>query len=123
VVERLADMPGGTLGFRCAGEMTLDDYRGIMVPIDEVLQADGRLRMLFEIVDGFKAHDPRVFWADLKADFKLTVAHRENVERTAIVTDVDWLRRWMGLAAWMAPGEAKLFDEGELEAAKSWVAA
>jgi hypothetical protein len=122
VVERFDDMPPDTLGFRCSGEMTVEEIRVILDPIDEILQADGELRLLFVIDDDFKTRDPKVIWEDLKADYQVLVRHRDNVKRTAIVTDSEWLKGWIKIAGGIAPGESKLFAPGELGEAKAWVA-
>ena len=117
-------MPDGALGFRAAGKLEVSDVREtIMPPISEVLDADGRLRTMFVLYDDFEVgFDPRLIWEDLKADFNIVVRHRHNVERSAIVTNIDWLRRWMKLGGWIAPGDAKLFKLEEVEEAKAWVA-
>jgi len=43
-------------------------------------------------------------------------------ERSAIVTNTDWVARATRLFAWMIPGEARVFPLAELEVAKAWVA-
>ena len=76
-----------------------------MPPIHEVLKDDGKLRTMFVLYDDFEVgFDPRLIWEDLKADFDIVGKHRNNVERSAIVTNIDWLRRWMKLGGWIAPG-------------------
>lgn len=117
-------MPGEALGFRVAGKLEVADLKEtIMPPISEVLAADGKLRTLFVLYDDFEVgFDPRLIWEDLKADYNIVVRHRGNVERSAIVTNIDWLRRWMKLGGWIAPGEAKLFRLEEVDEAKAWVA-
>ena len=42
--------------------------------------------------------------------------------RSAIVTDQEWLARATRLFAWMIPGEARVLEVTELQAAKDWVA-
>jgi hypothetical protein len=43
-------------------------------------------------------------------------------KRTAVVTDVDWIRKAMKAFGFMAPGEVRVFEPAELGAAKVWVA-
>ena len=119
------DMPDGALGFRAAGKLEVSDVtETIMPPISEVLAADGRLRTMFILYDDFEVgFDPRLLWKDLVADFNIVGKHRDNVERSAIATNIDWLRRWMKLGGWIAPGDAKLFKLEEVDEAKAWVAA
>ena len=48
--------------------------------------------------------------------------HHDAWERSAIVTDIDWMAHATQLFAWMIPGEARVFPLAELEQAKAWVA-
>ena len=43
-------------------------------------------------------------------------------KRTAIVTDVEWIRKGIKAFGFMAPGELRVFEPAELGAAKVWVA-
>ncbi len=117
-------MPEGALGFRAAGKLEVADVKDtIMPPIAEVLDADGELRTMFVLYDDFEVgFDPRLIWEDMKADFNVLAKHRDNVKRSAIVTNIDWLKRLMKLGGWIAPGDAKRFDLEDVEEAKAWVA-
>lgn len=44
-----------------------------------------------------------------------------HAERIAVVTDLDWLWRAFQLFSWMVPGEMRLFHEGEIDLAQSWL--
>jgi hypothetical protein len=61
-------------------------------------------------------------WEDSKLGFDLGVRHHGAWVRSAIVTDIEWMARATRLFAWMIPGEARVFEPSELEAAKAWVA-
>jgi hypothetical protein len=95
VIERLPDMPPGTLGFRATGEIEREDY-------DEL--------------------EPGALWADSKLGFDLGVRHHDAWVRSAIVTDIGWMARATRMFAWMIPGEARVFPRAELDGAKAWVA-
>ncbi len=41
----------------------------------------------------------------------------------ALLTDKDWIRHGASAFGWLSPGELRLFEPGEQEAAKAWVAA
>jgi hypothetical protein len=42
VIERLTDMPSGTIGFRAAGEIEREDYDDVLVPeLRRALEAGG----------------------------------------------------------------------------------
>jgi hypothetical protein len=49
------------------------------------------------------------------------VRHHSAWKRFALVTDVEWVAKAMRAFTWMAPGEVKVFDISELEAAKEWI--
>ena len=122
MIERLTDMPAGTLGFRVAGEIERDDYDKVLVPeLQRGLDAGDGLRTLY-VIDDLDEIDPSAMWADAKVGFNLGIRHRDAWVRSAIVTDIEWIARSMKLFAWMIPGEARVFSAAELEQAKTWVA-
>ena len=59
---------------------------------------------------------------DAKTGLKLGLGHMKAWKRTAIVTDVDWIRKAIKAFGFMAPGEVQVFDLAELGAAKVWIA-
>jgi SpoIIAA-like len=122
VIERLADMPFGTLGFRAVGEIEREDYDEVLVPeLHRALEGGGRLRTLY-VIEDLDEIEPGALWADSKLGFDLGVRHHAAWERSAIVTDIAWMARATKLFAWMIPGEARVFPLAELEQAKAWVA-
>src|SRR4051812_10319879 len=121
MVERIHDMPPGTVGFRVDGDVEREDYDEILGPELRRALAAGPLRTLYLIEDLDDMEDGAL-WADAKLGFDVGVKHRDAWLRSAIVTDIDWLARATKLFAWMIPGEARVFGLRELEAAKEWVA-
>jgi hypothetical protein len=122
VIERLTDMPAGTVGFRAAGDIERDDYDDVLVPeLRRALKAGGGLRTLY-VIEDLEEIEPGALWADSKLGFDLGVRHHDAWVRSAIVTDIDWMARATKLFAWMIPGEARVFPLSELEQAKAWVA-
>lgn len=122
MVERLADMPPGTIGFRAAGEIERQDYDEVLAPeLQQALDAGGGLRTLY-VIEDLDEIEPGALWADAKLGFDLGIRHREAWVRSAIVTDIEWIARATKLFAWMIPGEARVFPLAELDQAKAWVA-
>ena len=122
MIERMSDMPPGTLGFRVGGEVEREDYDEVLVPVlHAALEAGGGLRTLY-LIEDLDEIEGGALWADTKLGFDLGVRHHGDWERSAIVTDVTWMVRAMKMFAWMAPGEARVFPVAELDAAKAWVA-
>ena len=121
MIERISEMPPGTLGFKAAGEITADELHGAALePIREIVDDGGKLRVL-TVVDHLN-EDPRAVWESLKADLEFGFVKRDHWERTAVVTDVGWAKRLSKMFSWAAPGEFKVFDEDDLEDAKTWLA-
>jgi hypothetical protein len=122
MVERLQDMPPGTLGFRASGKITREDYADVLVPeLHRALEGGGRLRTLY-VIENLDQIEPSALWADTKLGFDLAVRNHDQWERSAIVTDIDWIAHATRLFAWMIPGEARVFGLAEIERAKAWAA-
>jgi hypothetical protein len=122
MIIRLHDMPEGTLGFRATGKITRADYADVLVPeLHKVVEGDGKLRTLY-VIDDLETMEPSALWADSKLGFDLAIRHHDRWERSAIVTDIEWMAQATRLFAWMIPGEARVFPLAELDEAKAWVA-
>ncbi len=68
---------------------------------------------------GATSHDSAgVVWEKAK----MRAEHFGAWERCALVTDIEWIDRIVGLLHWMMPGSLKLFPVAELAAAKTWAA-
>ena len=122
MLERLDDMPDGTVGFRIDGDVEGEDYTKTLVPTLTAALNSGRgLRTLYLIEDLDDLEDGAL-WEDTKLGFDLAIKHHSDWKRTAIVTDIDWMARASKLFLALFPGEARLFREADLERAKAWVA-
>jgi SpoIIAA-like len=122
MVELIPDMAGGTLGFRVSGRLTREDYLEVLVPtLREAVQSGGRLRVLYAIGPKLQM-EPGALWEDIKLGLGMGIQHRDAWERTAVVSDLDWIWRALELFSWMVPGEMRLFRESEIDQARRWVA-
>jgi SpoIIAA-like len=121
MVERIEQMPAGTIGFKVVSDLTGDDYRDQIEPALAQAAEKGEVRLLFEIDSGF-GMDAGAVIEDAKTGLKLGLGHTKAWKRTAIVTDVDWISKSIRAFGFMAPGEVKVFAPDELGAAKVWVA-
>jgi hypothetical protein len=123
MVERIDEMPAGTVGFRASGKLTRDDYREVLEPVLTEAVESGEIRMLFSLTD-FQGLEPGAWFDDVKTGLGLGIGHHSAWKRSAIVTDVEWIGKAFQFFAWMTPGEVKVFPElDQLEEAKDWVAA
>jgi hypothetical protein len=122
VIERLTDAPAGVSAFRASGEIHAEDYREVLEPDLGAAAEAGEIRLLYVLESDFSM-SAGAYLQDTKLGLGIGYAHHSAWKRTAIVTDVDWLRRSLHAFAWMVPGELKVFALDQLEEAKTWVAA
>jgi hypothetical protein len=122
MIERLEDMPEGTIGFRATGRVTRDEYRELLLPAMRSAAEAGQVRMVFAVGPGFEEFEPGALIEDTKAGITLGVGHPHAWKRTALVTDVDWITKAVHMFAWLAPGEIMVRGLEELEEAKRWLA-
>jgi hypothetical protein len=117
MIERIDDMPAGTIGFQASGKLTRDDYREILEPVLREAAESGEIRMLFTLT-AFEGLEPAAWFDDIKTGLGLGIGHHSAWKRSAIVTNVDWVGNAFQLFAWMTPGEVKVYEMDQLEVAK-----
>lgn len=120
MVERIEGMAPGTLGFRLAGRITRDEYFEILDPVKEQLERGEQVSFLIEAGPDFHGLDLGALWEDVKVAGSVGLRYRSSWERLAVVTDKDWMRHGVAAFGWVIPGEIRVFEPGELEAAKAW---
>ena len=123
MIEPLDDMPPGTIGFRATGHVTKDEYRDLLLPPMRAAAEAGEVRMVFAVGPGFEEFEPGALLEDTKVGLTLGIGHLHAWKRTALVTDVDWIKKALHMFAWLTPGEVEVFELDKLEDAKAWVAA
>ena len=121
MVELIDDMPAGTLGFRISGKLTRDEYFQLLDPVVELLERGEKVSFLVVADDDFHGLDSAALWEDVKAAGSVGLRHRSAWERMAVVTDKDWMRHAISAFGWLSPGELRIFEPDELDAAKAWV--
>ena len=117
MLEPIADLPPGVVGFEAVGEVHADDYRTTLIPALDA--QDGPLRLVYVLGDRFEGYSGGAAWQDAK----LGLDHHGRWHRAAIVTDTDWLRHLAGAFGWMVPGAFEVFPLAERADAIAWVAA
>ncbi len=122
MIERIEAMPAGTFGLRASGELTKDDYTEVLEPVLAEAVVGGEVRLVF-ILTEFDGVAPGAWIEDVKTGLRSWVRDHRAWQRMALVTDVEWVAKAMRAFAWMAPGEIRTFDLGEVEEAKAWAAA
>jgi len=106
------------VAIRGVGRITGDDYRSVLIPeIERATQGGGKVRLLFELAEGYEGYDAGAMFAD--ASFGMR--HLGSFERIAIVTDLDWLRHATTLFGPLIPGEVRVFGTTDRVAAHDWI--
>lgn len=121
MIERIEAMPAGTLGLRASGKLTKDDYTDVLEPALAEAVAAGAVRLVFVLTE-FDGVAAGAWIEDLKTGLRTRIRDHREWQRMALVTDVEWVAKAMRAFAWLAPGEIRTFELGELEVAKAWVA-
>ena len=122
MIEPLEGMPEGTLGFRAAGHVTRDDYRDLLLPAMKAAAEAGEVRMVFAVGPGFEEFEPGALMEDAKVGLSLGIGHLHAWKRTAVVTDVDWIKKAIHMFTWLTPGEVEVFELEQLDEARDWAA-
>jgi hypothetical protein len=121
MIERIEEMPAGTIGLRASGELTKEDYVEVLEPALREGVASGEVRLVFVLTD-FDGLGSGAWIEDAKTGLNVWVRDHAAWKRFALVTDVEWVAKATRAFAWMAPGEVRVYDLGELDAAREWVA-
>lgn len=121
MIERIEEMPAGTIGLRATGRLTVEDYREVLEPALKEGVDSGQLRLVFVLAD-FDGLDHGAWVEDLKTGLRAWVRDHSAWHRFALVTDVEWVAKAMRAFAWMAPGEVRVFALDEQGAARDWAA-
>jgi len=118
MLEPLNDLPDGVIGFEAVGEVHSDDYTEILRPaLDDAAAAEG-IRLVYVLGARFAGYSAGASWQDSK----LALEHHKAWQRTALVSDVDWIRHLASLFGWMMPGDFAHFPLAERDRAIAWVA-
>lgn len=121
MIERIEDMPSGTIGLRAGGRLSKEEYVQVLEPALQEGVESGELRLLFLLTD-FEGLELSAYSEDLKTGLRAWIRDHSTWKRFALVTDSDWVAKAMHMFAWMTPGEVKIYEPSELEEAKAWVA-
>ena len=121
MVERMDEMPPGTIGLRAGGKLSRADYQEVLEPALKEAMDSGEARVVFVLTD-FDGLEPGAWIEDVKTGLGVEVAHRKEWKRLALVTDVDRVAKAVRMFYWLMPGELKLYGMDRLDEARSWVA-
>jgi hypothetical protein len=118
MIEEIAGLPEGTLGFKITGNVTGGDYDNVLTPaVDRAIEKFDRIKLLAQLGPDFQSYSLDAIWDDTK----LGLRHWNGFERVAVVTDVGWVKMAVKAIAFMMPCPVQLFPIVELDDAKRWL--
>jgi hypothetical protein len=108
---------GKVLEIQVTGKLTHEDYRQFVPEFERLIQENGKIRLLFEMID-FHGWEFAALWDDIKLDAK----HFAHIERLAMVGDKAWEK---GMSVFCRPfttAKIRYFDHASIADARTWVA-
>jgi len=110
--------PGNVLFITASGEVTAKDYETVLIPaVEEKLKTFDKIRMLYQLDEGFDSYTAGAMWDDTKLGFQ----HFTAWEKIAVVTDVNWMRNAVAIFSLAMPADVKVFSNVELVQAQDWL--
>jgi hypothetical protein len=120
MIEILKNFPDNVIALSCEGQVTKEDYDGILIPaILKALKRHDKIRLLYKTSANFTGYDAGA----ISEDMKIGVEHPTRWERVAVVSDVDWIVQMMRLCSLLIPCPTKLFPSSEAAQANAWIIA
>ena len=113
----IEDLPPGVLGIEATGKVTHEDYQNILIPRAEAMIAKGPVKFLYVAGKDFEGYEIEALWDDSAFGVK----HWHDFTRVAVVADQAWLRAAVTMFKPFLPCEVRLFNLGDLAAAKTWI--
>ena len=118
MLRTIEGLPSNVIGVEAVGKVEADDYRNVLDPAVEAVEAEhGKVRLLLVLGDEYDGYSAGAAWQDTKLGF----GERKAWERIALVTDHERVLDVVGLFAWMIAGEVQTFRMSELDEAKAWL--
>jgi len=121
MVNAVADLPSGVLGFRASGRVTLDELDQVTQAVHAALGRHEPLNFYVELEDDFEGLDRDAARQGRQDALGIGLRHRKSWQRLALVTDQDWVRNYLNAFGSMVPGELRVFEPGRRGEARSWL--
>ena len=118
MIEVLQGYPDEVLAISCAGRITADDYRNVLVPEAEARIARyGCVRILYYLGPSYQTFSSSAVWSDVL----FGLSNWSKFNRLALVTDVEWIRASARLFEPFFHRGLRIFEASELSAASAWI--
>lgn len=109
MIARLDKSAGNVIGYNVFGIVGPEDYDILVPEVTELVKEYGKIRLLLNIED--------VEWERITAwakDIGFGLEFRDKIEKMAVVTDKDWEKKIMELAAPFYAVDARTFSSPDL---------
>jgi hypothetical protein len=118
MIELLKGFPDNVVAIACHGRVTREDYETALIPaVEEALQSNDKVRLLYEVGADFEGYDAGAAWEDLKVG----VEHFSRWERIAVITDIEWIKHTTQLFSFIMPGTARVYSTADAADARLWI--
>lgn len=118
MIERLTDLPAGTLGFRCSGRLSGSEVEEVVAPAIRAAIAEyDHIKALLCFEPGFEGFSFSAAWDEAG----LGLRYWDGFQRVAVVTDLAWMRNGLRALAVLLPCPLRLFSAEEEANARRWL--
>jgi SpoIIAA-like len=118
MLEKL-DGPDSVLVFEAVGKLLREDYEKVLEPaVRDMIARQGEVRFVYVLGNEYEGYSLGAGWEDVKTG----LGDSSKWTRCAVVTNHEWIRHGVSMFGWMMPGQTKLFEPSDLEAAIAWAA-
>ncbi len=118
MIRILSGFPEEVLAISGVGEVTADDFRSVVWPaIETRLKTHKHLSLYYELGPDFTGMSLGAMWEDSKLD----IANWNAWRRIAMVSDVPWIAKGMGLIVPLLHHRVRFFSNAEAKAARDWL--
>ena len=118
MIERLNDLPAGTVGFRCSDRLSGNDVEEVVAPAIRAAVAEyDHIKALLCFDSSFEGFSFSAAWDEAG----LGLRYWDGFERVAVVTDLAWMRNGLRALAVLLPCPLRLFSAAEDANARRWL--
>jgi SpoIIAA-like len=121
MVNAVADLPSGVLGFRASGRVTVNELDQVTQAVNAALGRHEPLNFYIELADDFEGLDRDAARQGRHDALAVGLRHRKSWQRLALVTDQDWVRNYLNAFGSIVPGELRVFEPSRRGEARSWL--
>ncbi|MHB1035494.1 MAG: SpoIIAA family protein [Pirellulales bacterium] len=111
---------GSVLVLEAQGKLTDRDYKDVLIPrLETIIRERGKANFLLDTDDSFQGWELKALWDDAR----FGLAHRNDFDKMAVVTDRRWLGWALKVGAWVVRGEVRAFPPSQRREAHRWIRA